>query len=225
MKKQKTLRRLIVTAGITLIVMSIILTLWLIIPALQQEKINKWSMDIPLDMSKEDTNSKTFTPETEYFECYARFSMRGQVTDEFAAYRSRGGGSVPEEITRNFFSKNPFKVSWQLFDGSKEIYSGEFLSSDIHIWVYPDYVHYGYSHFIGAGNLKPGIKYTFVGKVEQPCEALNQLNPKISLKRAGSYKGIVLLDSTLFVCVPAFLLGLALLIINPIKNILKRTKQ
>jgi hypothetical protein len=208
-----------------LIVVSIVLQLLVTIPYLQQERNNKWSIDIPLDMSNARSYLKTFTPKTPYYLCYARFTMRGPVTDQFAAYRSRGGGNVPDELTRNFFSQNPFKVSWKLLEGQKEVCSGVFLSSDISIFVYPDYVLYTFSHYSikGNNNLEKNKEYSFIGNVEQPCEPLNQLNPKLSFRREARYKSVSPI-AALFKTIPAFLLGVILLWVNTIKNRLKKKK-
>jgi hypothetical protein len=163
-------------------------------------------------MGKTITYKKSFTPVTPYYSCFARFSMRGPVTEQFADYRSIGGGNVPDDLIRNTFSQMPFKVSWQLLNGEKEICSGVFLSSDINAWVYPTYVLYTYSSYTqkGLGNLEPFREYSFIGNVEQPCGDLNELNPKLEFRREASYKHRGIAIRTLFMNVPACILGVFL---------------
>lgn len=220
MNERKTRRRLISIAGIILIVSSIACQLLVTIYAWRQERINKWSLEIPLDMSRTNTYKKSFTPATPYYLCFARFKMRGPVTEEFADYRSVSGGNVPDELIRNIFSQMPFEVSWSLLDGEQKICSGVFLSSDICAWVYPTYVYYTYSSYTqkGSGNLEPHKEYSFIGNVEQPCEALNGLNPILELRREASYKARGAAIRTLSRSVPAFLLGGILLLVGTVKN-------
>jgi hypothetical protein len=207
-------------------VSSITLQLLATIPTWRQERINKWSIEIQLDMSKTNTYTKSFTTEEPYYSCFARFSMRGPVTNQFAKYRHIGGGNVPDELIRNMFSQMPFKVSWRLLDGKKEVCSGAFLSSDICAWVYPTYVYYAYSSYTqkGLGNLEPRKEYSFVGNVEQPCGALNELNPKLEFRRLGSYKMRGVANITLIVTATAFLLGLILLCIGVVKKRSQKNK-
>lgn len=141
------------------------------------------------------------------------------MTEQFADYRSVSGGNVPYDLIRNIFSQMPFKVSWRLLDGEKEICSGVFLSSEISAFVYPNYVYYTFSSYTqkGLGNLEPFREYSFIGNVEQPCETLNKLNPMLEFRRGASYKERGAAIRTLFRSVPAFLLGLILLLIV-IKN-------
>lgn len=221
MSKHKTLQRLILIAAISLLVLSIARQLLVTINAWRQERINKWSVKIPLDMMNTYTHKKSFTPAMPYYECYARFSMRGPVLDEFADYRSVSGGNVPNELVRNIFSQMPFKVSWRLLNGEKEICSGVFLSSEISAFVYPDYVLYTFSSYTikGLGNLEPFREYSFIGNVEQPCdEALNRLSPTLEFRRGVSYKARAAAIRNLYTSVPVFLLGLILLCIGVVKN-------
>ena len=170
-------------------------------------------------MSKTNTYKKSVTPATPYYSCFARFSMRGPVTEQFADYRSIAGGNVPDDLIRNIFSQMPFKVSWQVLDGEKEICSGVFLSSDINVWVYPTYVLYTYSRYSqkGTGNLEPFREYLFIGNVEQPCGDLNELNPKLEFRSEGKNMLRAIAKRTLIMSVPAFLLG-AILLIRFAKN-------
>jgi hypothetical protein len=169
---------------------------------------------VPLDMSSTYTYAKYFTPKTQYYGCHAKFTMRGPVTEQFADYRSIGGGNVPDDLTRNIFSQMPFKVSWQILDGEKDICSGVFLSSDINVWVYPTYVLYTYSRYSqkGPGNLEPSREYLFIGNVEMPCESLNRLNPTLEFRSEAKNMLRAIAKRTLIMSVPAFLLGVILLI-------------
>jgi hypothetical protein len=210
-----------VIAGFCLIVSSIAGQLLVTINAWRQERINKWCIEIPLDMVVAFPKIKSFTPATPYYGCYARFTMRGPVIEQFADYRSISGGNVPDELVRDIFSQDPFKVSWRLLNGEKEICSGVFQSSEISAFVYPDYVLYTYPSYTqkGLGNLEPFREYSFIGKVEKPCnEALNALNPTLEFRRGGSYKARAAAIRTLYTSVPAFLLGLILLCMAVVKK-------
>jgi hypothetical protein len=213
--KTNKLKRLSLIAGITLIGFSTTVQFLVTIRAWRQERINKWSVEMPLDMSSTYTYAKYFTPETQYYSCFARFSMRGPVTEQFADYRSFGGGNVPDDLIRNIFSQMPFKVSWQILDGEKDICSGVFLSSDINVFVYPNYVLYTYSRYSqkGPGNLEPFREYLFIGNVEMPCESLNELNPTLEFRSEANKNMLrAIAKRTLIMSVPAFLLGVILLI-------------
>jgi len=213
-------KRLFLIAGITLIGFSTTVQLLVTIGAWRQEGINKWSVKIPLDMGKTNTYKKSFTPAKPYYSCFARFSMRGPVTEQFADYRSIGGGNVPDDLIRNIFSQMPFKVSWQILDGEKEICSGVFLSSDINAWVFPTYVLYAYSRYSqkGTGNLEPFREYSFIGNVEQPCGDLNELNPTLEFRSDGKNMLRAIARRTLIVSIPASLLGVILLYMGITKN-------
>ena len=212
--KTNRLKRLSLIAGITLIGFPTTVQLLVTIRAWKWERINKWSVEMPLDMSSTYTYAKYFTPKTQYYGCHAKFTMRGPVTEQFADYRSIGGGNVPDDLIRNIFSQMPFKVSWQIFDGEKDICSGVFLSSDINVWVYPTYVLYTYSRYSqkGTGNLEPFREYSFIGNVEQPCESLNRLNPTLEFRSEAKNILRAIAKRTLIMSVPAFLLGVILLI-------------
>jgi hypothetical protein len=218
---------LIGTLGLLLIVVTISLLTSVYMGVWRQEQINKWSVEIPLDMSRTNTYVKSFTPATPYYLCYALFSMRGPVTDKLADYRSVSGGNVPDELIRNIFSQMPFKISWSILDGEKEICSGVFLSTDINAWVYPNYVYYSYGHYTikGNSNLEPDKKYSFIGNVEQSCEPLNQLNPKLEFRRGASFKasGAAIIAS--LIIIPWFIFGIALLRTAVIKNLLEKKKN
>ena len=221
MNKHKTIRLLLRKTGIILIVTSIILLLLAKIYYWRQERINKWAIEIPLDMGNTNTYSKSFTPETPYYACHTRFIMLQPVTDEFASYRSRGGGNVPDELIRNKFSQMPFKVSWRLFDEEKEVCSGVFQNTNINAFVYPDYVLYTFSHYSikGNRNLEAGKKYSFICDIEQSSEPLNKLNPKIEFRRGASFKARGLSRRALFTIFPILIFGVILLYISDIKKV------
>lgn len=218
--KMNKIKRLSLIAGICFIVTSITLQFLVTIRAWRWEKINEWSVEMPLDMSSTNTYEKSFIPKTQYHGCHAKFSMRGPVTEQFADYRSIGGGNVPDDLIRNIFSQMPFKVSWQVLDGEKEICSGVFLSSDINAWVYPTYVLYTYSSYTqkSLGNLEPFREYLFIGNVEMPCESLNRLNPTLRFRKEAKNMLRAIANRTLIVSIPASLLGVILLIIGMTKK-------
>lgn len=218
--KSNKSKRLFLIAGITLIGFSTTVQLLVTIRAWRQERINKWSVRIPLDMGKTNTYKKSVTPATPYYSCFARFSMRGPVTEQFADYRSIAGGNVPDDLIRNIFSQMPFKVSWQVLDGEKEICSGVFLSSDISVFVFPNYVYYTFSSYTikGQRNLEPFREYSFIGNVEKPCESLNRLNPTLEFRSEGKNMLRAIAKRTLIMSIPASLLGVILLIIGITKK-------
>lgn len=172
--------------GVLLLIFSSYLQINAEIAAYNQEKINTWRVEVPIDFSNQNTYKKSFEPITTTGN-FTKFIIQGPVTEEFQSY-NRTGDYVSPEDTKNILSGRTFKISWSILDGEKELKKGTFIPLDVNAWVYEDYVHYQATDHFGYPQLETGHEYSLVVKIEQTDEEASELKPTIILRTAGSFK-------------------------------------